>query len=157
MARTVNYITAAELIGKIPAQDRDAAVDDDADGSADSGVMTQLIEDCCNDVDVFYNLRGIATPVDPAVYPLAKQAALYLATEQFYTRRGEPAERNPNWKMVGMMRELLNKLGNGQLARGGAITSPLDVTPSDNANAGDVVSFESEPALTYGGPRKVLS
>lgn len=155
MPRTSFYITASDVIGKIPAADRDAATDDDADGESDQEVMTRLLTDVCDEVDVFYNLRGIATPVDPAVYPLSKQAALYLATEQFYTRRGEPAERNPHAGTVKMMRDLLAKLGDGRLPRGGAISTVS--SESDNAVPGDVVAAESDKNMSYPGSGKFLS
>src|SRR5687767_2531592 len=97
MARTSHYFTADELIGRIPADDRDIAMDDDAGGTVDAEVVTQVMDDACNNVDIFYNMRGIATPVDPEVYPLSKQASMELAIEQLYTRRGEPASRNPRF------------------------------------------------------------
>lgn len=147
MARTVNYFTLAEMIGRIPVSDRDAALDDDGDGEADAAVITAVIEAACDEVDTFYAIRQVPLPVDTAANPLAKQAAIWLATEILYTRRGEPAERNPHHKTVEAMRAMLRRVAEGTMT----VVMPGAEVPSasDSAVPGDVVSTESEPARTF--------
>lgn len=158
MARTVNYITAEELIAKIPAADRDAACDDDGNGSADTGMLTAVIEQACDEVDTFYSIRGVATPLSVTDNPLAKQAALHLAIETLYTRRGEPAERNPYHKTCEQMRALLNKVAAGTMTVGPAAGSGSSAgSSSPNATEGDVIATEQEPAFTYPGRGRFAS
>jgi phage gp36-like protein len=146
MARTVNYLTAAELLAKIPQADREVACDDDGDGTEDSAVLTAVIEQACDEVDTFYTIRGVAVPLDVGLHPLAKQAAIYIAVETLYTRRGEPAERNPHHTLTAQMRTLLGKVAEGK------ITIPRPGSPAASASPaavdGDTVDAESEPART---------
>ena len=158
MSRTVSYLTPEDLIAKIPAADRDAACDDDGDGVADMDMLQAVIDQACDEVDTFYSIRGVATPLTVADNPLAKQAAIYLAVETLYTRRGEPAERSPHATITGQMRKLLEKVAEGKLTvgppSGTAAATPAD---SENASNGDVVAVESEPAWTYPGRGRMAS
>lgn len=157
MARSSYYFELDDMIGRIPEDERVVALDDNADGIEDSAIATQAREDACNAVDIFYNMRGIATPVNPEVYPLSKQASIELAIELLYTRRGEPATRNPRFKIADQMHKLLEKLGAGQLPRGGAVVPAGTGTESPTMVPGDVVDAESEDAMTYAGNGKLLS
>lgn len=157
MARTINYLTAEELIAKIPAEDRDAACDDDGDGTPDTGMLTLVIEQACDEVDTFYTIRGVATPVNTTDNPLAKLAALHIAGETLYTRRGQPAERWPLHKITEQLRNMLVKVANGSLSVGPANGTGGTGSTSDNASEGDVVSAEQEPAFTYPGRGRFVS
>jgi phage gp36-like protein len=157
MPRSVSYCTPADLLPKIPAADRDIAVDDDADDAPDSGLLQSVIDTASDEVDTFYSIRGVTVPLSTSDYPLAKQACIYLALETLYTRRGEPAERNPHHKITEQMRALLVKVAEGKLS----VTPPGDTggisSDSDNASDGDVIAIESEPSLTYPGRGRVLT
>lgn len=158
MPRDISYLTSDELIAKIPAADRDAACDDDGDGVADTDMLQAVIDQACDEVDTFYSIRGVETPLSTTDNPLAKQAAIYLAIEMLYTRRGEPAERNPHHRLTEQMRILLTKVAEGKITVGpSAGTTAATTSDSDNAVNGDVVAMESEPAFTYGGRGRLVS
>ncbi|RFC49467.1 MAG: Protein of unknown function (DUF1320) [Verrucomicrobia bacterium] len=150
MARPILYCTAAELLAKIPMADRDAAVDDTGSGVPDMALLDEVISQACDEVDTFYAIRGVTVPLNPAIEPLAKQAAMHIAIETLYTRRGEDPTRNPHHKSLEQIRGLLGRVADGRLS----VASTLPNASSEIV--GQVVSVEGEPALTYPGPNRIF-
>jgi hypothetical protein len=150
MPRTL-YCTAAEILAKLPMADRDAAVDDTGSGVPDMALLDEVIGQACDEVDTFYAIRGVPGPLDPTREPLAKQAALHLAIETLYTRRGEDPQRNPHFKSVEQIRALLGRVADGRLSVASALPT------ASSASVGEVIAVEGEPALLYPGKGRIFS
>lgn len=150
MARSTNYITADDFLFRLPEVERIERTDDDGDGEPDTEVLTAIIEQACDEVDSFYAIRGVPVPVDVVKEPLAKQAAIYLAIESLYTRRGQTAENTVHWQTIKSMRTLLQKVAEGKVTVNTLATPAATTTTTEPALPGDgrVVSVNSEPSRT---------
>lgn len=150
MPRTL-YCTAADILAKIPMRDRDAAVDDSGSGVPDMALLDEVIGQACDEVDTAYAIRGVPVPLNPAIEPLAKLAALHIAIETLYTRRGEDPQRNPHHSSVEQIRKLLVKVSDGRLSVASAMPT------ASSASVGEVIAVEGEPALLYPGKGRIFS
>ena len=107
------YVTIAELRALMPDEYRDAAVDD-----AGTGPMEEVLEEvaaaasreCDGLIEARYH-----TPAPPPVPAKLRQAALWIALEMLFTRRGAtPPERVA--KAADNWREVLRAVGKGEAA-----------------------------------------
>lgn len=107
------YTTQAAITAKIPALHLNAACDDDGDGQADTGVLTEIIAGAANAVDAY--LAGLFTVpfADPAPAVCA-EAALLFACETVYDRR-QIVENNPFRTRAEFWRTRLEAIGKGEI------------------------------------------
>ena len=82
---SVAYTTIGAVQGKIPGPVLTDALDDDADGNADTGLLDVIIQNASDAVDALICNR-VATPL--AAPPASvRSAALWFAVEEIYGRR----------------------------------------------------------------------
>lgn len=108
----MSYCTQAQIETTIPPQHLNDALDDDRDGTADSGILDNIIEKASQQVDALLSGRyevPFATP------PTAvKEAAFIFACELIYDRR-QILDKNPFKDRADKWRERLEKIGAGDL------------------------------------------
>lgn len=132
----MNYIDLADLEAAIPSEFLTAALDDNSDGSSEAWTAVQAA--ACRAVDAL--LGGRYTVPVPAPYPAAvSEAAFSFAAEMIYNRRGMHGKENPYADRARAARELLAKIGAGEL--------PLD---PNLGRAKPSASLITEPSRTSG-------
>ncbi len=133
------YTTRAQIETVIPASILVDALDDDRDGSEDSGVFTAIVEGASTDVDSYLAAR-YAVPFEadeeadpPVVIPAAVQsAALAFICERIYDRRPGAADKNPWKERADAWRKRLGLIGENKL--------PLDAAKEAAFTPGAVVT-----------------
>lgn len=109
----MSYVTTAELIALLPDEYRDAAVDDAGAGPVE-GVLDEVAAAASRECDGLIEAR-YATPVAAPIPSKLRQAALWIALEMLFTRRGAtPPERVT--KAADGWREVLLAVGKGEAA-----------------------------------------
>jgi phage gp36-like protein len=106
------YVTETQLTTAIPAQHLIDALDDDRDGTADTGKLTEVIAQGSQQVDALLESR-YAVPFDPVPKKVA-EAAFVFVCELLYQRRGLFSKDNPWFDRAERWREALEKIGNGE-------------------------------------------
>jgi phage gp36-like protein len=107
------YVAQSDLAGKIPPAMIVAALDDNADGTADTGVWDALAADVERAINGRLAPR-YSVPFAAPLPDLIVDAALLFACEAIYTRRGMAGDKqNPFAAEADAMRERLEKLGRG--------------------------------------------
>lgn len=124
------YLTATELAAAIPAACLNDACDDDRDGTADSGLLDQIITRAGAAVDA-YLASLYPTPFVTAP-PVVKEAALVFACELVYARRLAPDEKNPYAERAKTWRARLEQIGADKL--------PLDAAFNRSFEPGAVIT-----------------
>ena len=128
------YTTQSEIETKIPATHLVDALDDDGDGTADSGVLTSVIESAGNAVDAY--LAGLFTVPFVTVPAPCREAAFVFACETIYDRR-QIFDKNPFRDRADFWRKRLEAIGKGEIpldasqekayAPGAAITEDVSI------------------------------
>lgn len=128
------YTTQAAISAKIPLQHLNDACDDDGDGSADSGVLDNIIASAATAVDSY--LAGLYTVpfADPAPAP-CQEAAFIFACETIYDRR-QILDRNPYRDRADFWRKRLEAIGNGEI--------PLDAAQEKTNTPGASILTDAE-------------
>lgn len=131
------YTTQAKIESKIPPPHLNDALDDDRDGTADSGVIDTIIEVASTAVDALLAARYEVPFTTPPA--MVQEAALIFACEAIYDRR-QILDKNPYTARADDWRELLGKIGGGagsidaateqSFTPGAAITEDVDVDES---------------------------
>lgn len=127
------YVTREQLETEIPPKHLADAVDDDAEGGADTDRFEAIAQQASDDVDGY--LSSIyPTPFSEPIPAAVKAAAFVFTGERLYARRGVSADDNPFTKRANDWREKLTKTGAGELpldanivkafTPGAAITEP---------------------------------
>ncbi len=128
----MSYVTQAQIETEIPPLHLNDALDDDGDGSADSGLLDNLISKAEQAVDAF--LGGIFT-VPFATPPAAvKEAAFVFTCEAIYNRR-QILDKNPYKERADYWRDRLEKIGNGEL--------PLDAATEKLVAPGAIITEDA--------------
>jgi phage gp36-like protein len=107
------YTTQAEIEAKIPAAVLNDALDDDGDGTADTGVLDQVIALADGEVDGY--LCGLFTVPFATPPAKVKAASFAFACEGIYQRRSIPEDKNPFAKLAAWWRNHLQEVGAGKL------------------------------------------
>ncbi len=131
------YTTQAEIEASIPPQFLRQALDDDGDGSADPGLLDQIILNASSEVDAFLGQR-YSTPFTSPFPAVVATAARIIVLESLYLRRGMSGDANPWEARAKQIRVRLSRIGKGD--------EPL--TP-DHEREKPSVSFISEDARTH--------
>jgi phage gp36-like protein len=138
-----DYFTLSDLEALIPSAFLIQALDDDNDGVIDAFVVVQT--QAQGEVDAYLEPR-FAVPLSGQIPRLVAKAAVTLAAELCYRRRGTPDDSNP-WVTQGKaMRSILTKIGQGDLQ--------LQAIPQrdEPLPAGSIETWESG----LGAPGKLL-
>lgn len=109
------YTSQTDIEAVLPPKFLTDALDDDANGTADAGILTAVLGVVDNEIN------GLITPTVElplsSPYPARiKHAALVLACDVLYRRRGIPDEGNPWAERATAIRTDLEKVGRGELA-----------------------------------------
>ena len=130
------YIAARELRAVVPDQYRDAALADQG-GQPDPGLLAAVIEAACTEVDALIEGR-VRLPLSTPIPSKIKTAALYVALEILFVRRGvdmpEAMARKVAW-----WRDWLSKVGAGELR----IDAPAEPSEPTSTAGGSIVSRPS--------------
>jgi phage gp36-like protein len=137
--------TAIETL--IPPQFIVQALDDNGDGSEDTGLFEAIATAADAQVDAYLGGR-FATPFpDPAPALVAEAAKVFIA-ETLYSRRGFAGEANPYTARANKFRSQLEAIGNGDGSLGGVSEAPA-------AGNRSPISIVTEPSRTT--PRQTLN
>jgi phage gp36-like protein len=108
------YTTQTSIEAEIPAPILTDALDDDRDGAADVGLLTQIITNAAREIDGL--LAGLyAVPFADPAPATVQQAAFIFTCEAIYNRREVTGDKNPYTKRANDIRELLQKIAKGDL------------------------------------------
>lgn len=130
------YFLYEDLAALIPGDFLTQALDDDGDGVVDAWSVVQA--GSCREVDAILGMR-YPVPI-PAPYPaVVVHAAVTIAAEACYLRRGTAEEKNPFSKLAGLVRQQLRDIAAGSL--------PLDPAIG---RARPSASIITEPSRTAG-------
>lgn len=160
MARTVNYITDDDLAALLTERDLTDCLDDDGDGEADAVNITACIEAAGDEIDGFFDLRGIATPLDVAVEKAAVQWAKYLFVAHAFQRRHMPPERSGHGAMIKTVRDLLQMIATRKMSPASLKAGTVNTTGStgvDVPGEGNVIDVVAEEALCEPKTRRIVS
>jgi len=127
------YVTMDDIEGMIPAAHITRGLDDDKDGEADTGAWDALetaVEDEIN--GLIAPACGPYSGTPPAVI---RHAARVLACEALYLRGGVLPDNNPWTAAAKGVRDLLARIGRGEVSLGAA--------------QGDSADAITEPAKCY--------
>lgn len=110
----MSYATQSEIEALLPPKFLTEGLDDDNNGTSDTGLLTALLGVVDLEID------GLITPAVTlplsAPYPSRiRSSAIVLALDAVYRRRGMPDEANPWSDRASKAREELAKVGSGEL------------------------------------------
>jgi phage gp36-like protein len=129
------YCTAQKIADEFSLPRLTAALDDDGDGTADTGLLDRLITDAGDTVDGFLAGR-YATPFSP-VPKLVAEAAFVFVCEKIHARRRQgPDEVNPYTARANDFRKQLKQIADGDLSLDAALVpafTPGAVIQTDSA------------------------
>ena len=124
------YLTSADIDARLSAAVQLQALDDDADGIADTGKLTAILDAASRWVDgELRRATEFGTP-----YPaLATQAAIARAVWQLYERSGKNGRENPALAEMERYQQLLAEVaaGRADVAAAGAPDSSI-ANPEDD-------------------------
>lgn len=106
------YVTEAQIKTAIPAVHLTDALDDDRDGAADTGKLTEVIAQGSQQVDALLESRYTVPFV--TVPKKVAEAAFVFVCELLYQRRGLFDKENPWFTRAEQWRKSLEKIGNGE-------------------------------------------
>jgi phage gp36-like protein len=136
------YITRNDILTKISNSQLDQFTDDDGNGIPDSGVLDLVIDIASNAADA-YVASIYETPFTDYVPAKIKDAALIFCVEMLYQRRLAPEERNIFKSQADLWREILTKIGTGQM--------PLDSNVSRKVTPGFGIIYDSVLSVDRNG------
>lgn len=106
------YTSRQQITAKLPDRFLVEALDDDADGEEDSGVLDTIIGIVDAEIDGY--LEGRYTlPLNPTP-ALLGTASLNLVLEQLYFRRGVDPDKNPYRNRASELRARLRRIASGE-------------------------------------------
>lgn len=115
------YTTQADITSFLNGQDIVPFLDDDRDGSADTGLLATIISNAGTKIDG--RLAGIYTvPFTGTIPPRVKDAANVIVCWSLYQRRLTPSEKNPFAEEYKMVLEDLTRIGSGELNLDSTVT-----------------------------------
>ena len=140
------YITRAELLGEMPQEDIERALDDG--GSADlESVWDALSQSVADEIHGFLAPR-YHYPFDAPFQPTIKAAARTLTLFRLYKRRGVSGDANPMKEEAEAVRLHLRQIGTGKVLLDAA--SPQPATPAAGKGPVAVTGTGSVASRTTG-------
>lgn len=109
------YSTQAEVEAVIPARFLAEALDDDANGTADTGLLTAIFGVVDTEIDGIIS-PAVTVPITGTVPQTIRSAALILTCEAVYLRRGVTGDANPWTERARDVRDLLGRIGRGEVS-----------------------------------------
>lgn len=106
------YVTQTQIETAIPPTHLTDALDDNRDGTADTGKLTAVIDQASQQVDALLESR-YAVPFVTVPKKVA-EAAFTFVCELLYQRRGLFGDDNPWFKRAEQWRETLKAIGSGE-------------------------------------------
>lgn len=139
-----DYVTMADINGRIPSVFLVQALDDDEDGSADPEAWSAVLADVHSKIDGILGGR-FEVPFGNPLPPIVVDAAKTFACDFIYARRGNSKPDNNPWHdRAKEAYETLKEIAGGQLPltpeigrkqpSASAITRPAKTSPSDGGN-----------------------
>jgi len=107
------YFVTGDLSGRIPTKFLIQALDDDKDGAADPAVISAMQADVQSDIDGRLGQR-YETPFTNPLPAVVRSAAISIACEMVYKRRGVEGKNNPYSEEAAKARAKLDRIGNGK-------------------------------------------
>lgn len=107
------YTTQSEIEASIPPAYLRQALDDDADGAADDGLLGQVIANASNEVDAILGQR-YTVPFSSPFPAVVAAATRIFVLETLYLRRGHSGEANPWEARAKDIRARLSRIGKGE-------------------------------------------
>lgn len=107
------YITQDQLKAKVPGQYIVEALDDDGDGAQDAGAWERLMDDVGRQIHAIL-AESYAVPFAAPAPDAIVDAALVLAAELLYSRRGKTGDQNPWAKQAEALRKRLQSIADGK-------------------------------------------
>lgn len=111
------YFTRAQIEAELPAQFLTQALDDNGDGTEDTGKYDEVAAAACGDADALVSQK-YPVPFSTPYPPLIAMAARMFMLEKLYSRRGYTGENNPHAGAAEKMRSRLIAVGSGTAALG---------------------------------------
>jgi phage gp36-like protein len=140
----MSYITQSDLESRVPPAFIVQALDDDGDGEADAGLWDKVAS--AVDAQINGRLEGrYAVPLAAPVPAVVIEAALVLAAEALYLRRGISGDQNPWSKQADGIRDRLERIGSGKEAL------KNEVSPARSGGA-----VIGEPARTFDAAGRLM-
>ena len=137
----MSYFLRSELEAKVPASIILQALDDDADGVEDVGNWDLLVADVQRQIDGRLEAQ-FAVPLAEPLPQVIREAAVILAAETIFLRRGKGGDDNPWVNQANAMRARLEKIGAGDL--------PMTYHDVPDASAGTVITEPSRMSTDPG-------
>jgi phage gp36-like protein len=134
------YVTSADVLARLSTAVQLQALDDNADGTADSGLLTAILDAASRWVDgELRRATEFSTP-----YPaLATQAAIARAVWQVYERSGKNGRENPVVVEMERYQKMLADVAAGRADV--AAAGSLDSSVADPADDTDDPSVFQDP------------
>lgn len=107
------YTTQTQLEALIPPKHLREALDDDADGVADAGLLEEIIRAAGTRVDAALGQR-YAVPFSDPLPAIVSHAAKVFVLESLYRRRGLADENNPWVAQASALDKQLMAIGKGE-------------------------------------------
>jgi phage gp36-like protein len=137
----MSYVSQSDLEGRVPSDVIVDALDDNRDGSADAGVWDKVAADV--NIAVDGRLEGkFRVPLAGALPYVVREAAIVLACEALYLRRGHAGESNPWTKQADAFRARLERIGRGD--------EPLKFDEQPAADTAIIITEESKTHSSAG-------
>jgi phage gp36-like protein len=141
------YIELSDIKSEIPTQHLVQALDDDGDGEIDAWAEVQTA--ACEDVDALLEGR-FAVPLTLSPLPrIIKRAAIAIACDRCYRRRGTPDQENPWKSRADAFVKMLKSITAGELKL--SVVPDADAAVADPA--GSVIIHDSP----LGPPGRILA
>lgn len=140
------YLTQNDLAGRVPAATlQEALADSRQDPSVGESVWDAIVSDVGRQIDSRLGGR-FSVPLSAPLPAVVQDAAVVLAAELVFARRGMPADQNPWNTQAKAVRERLERIGRGD--------EPLSTTKPAASSPAIVIS---ESARTHSAAGNLMA
>jgi hypothetical protein len=141
----MSYAVQSDLTGLIPPEWVAEALDDNADGGADTGLFTEILTRAEKDINGILSTSYAVPIASPESYPFLNTVATYEIARLFYARRGyQGKEGFPHYDAWKSAWDKLNRIGAGKEPLGpGAGSNDLLAKPRGSIITGPAKTYSS--------------